>query len=196
MTTLAEYANQHFPSHRAYDGAGFIELAPYTAVAHVVGRSSGAAVEQGVRNVAEGRRLSTEVVSLVLEPSPRVDREGIVDLSRHRLLLESLASGIVVGLIMSAVLAIALEGALASWILGAFLGVLAAIVVSTVRGGARYGGERAWEQPNAPDRSIVIVAAPLASEDDATDIARVMSSYATDDVRIVDESGAWHSPGT
>ncbi len=201
MATLADYAHHHFPEHPTHSADGSSELHGRTAVAHVIGRDRASALEAGLRrHLASAGADEVAVVELVIEPTePTVvntggeDTEGIVDLPHRRVLSAAIVGALSLGLGVG-ILAWLIHSATAGLILGAFAATLGGVVGASVFGGARYGGERAWEQPHAPDQQIVLVAASFPDEHGATDAARLMANYSPQAVRILDEHGAWHSP--
>lgn len=196
MTTLSDYANQHFPAHLT-EGAADVALTSHTAVAHVVGRETGARMEA----LLVDRLPPGQVAAVTIERNdPTVvnrggeDQGGIVDLPYRRIAIVSIV-GAAVGGGAVGVLVGAVAGSLAvGLVIGAFCAVIGAVVGGMLAGGGRHAGERAWEQPHAPDRTIVVVAALLDTEADATAMARLMEELRPEEVRIVNTDGAWHSP--
>ena len=63
-------------------------------------------------------------------------------------------------------------------------------------GGDRHAGDRAWSQPQAPGRNIVVVAAFADTESDATQVARLMEAMRPYEIRVVNSRGDWHTPNT
>ena len=74
--------------------------------------------------------------------------------------------------------------------------MLGAVIAAMLSGMGRYAGDRAWEQPHAPDRTIVVLAAMFDDEHQANVAAAGVEVFQPDDVRIVAADGAWHSPVT
>ncbi|MGD9997392.1 MAG: hypothetical protein AB7L17_13680 [Ilumatobacteraceae bacterium] len=199
MTTLLEYATTHFPNHVTDDAGGDKPLADHTAVAHVVGSATGIALAERVQ-----RELPTaEVAAVMVRPNePTVlpqggeDPEGMVDLPYRRVAASTIVGGVVVGVIVGVVVGLITESFLAGLIGAGFGAALGGIISAIAGGGARLAGERGWEQPHAPDRTVAVVAAFVQSEDEAMHAARVMDELGPFEVRIVAADGAWHSPNT
>lgn len=199
MTTLLEYATSHFPHHATDSSGGDHPLTEHTAVAHVIGRDAGLDLARRIKTSLP----SAEVGAVLVEPTePTVvpeggeDPEGMVDLPHRRLASAGLAGAVVVGLAIGIVTGLATDEAWVGVIVGAFAAIIGAVIATMASGGGRYAGERAWEQPHAPDRTIAVVAAFVDTEDDALGVARVMEAAQPFEVRIVNADGAWHSPNT
>ncbi len=199
MTTLIDYARTHFPNHATDSSAGDLTLTAHTAVAHVVGSAnSNELIERTRRAFPE-----IEVGAVLLRPTePTVspdggeDPQGVIDLPHRRVAtagaVGAVAAGGAVGVIVGLVTASVVIGLIA----GVFAAILGGTVAAIAGGGARYAGERAWEQPHAPDRTVAVVAAFTTREQQAIEVARVMEAQDPYEVRIVAEDGAWHSPNT
>ena len=61
-------------------------------------------------------------------------------------------------------------------------------------GGARFAGEKAWDQQNVPDEEIQVVAVFAASEAEALEACKALTAAGATTVRIVNDHGAWHLP--
>lgn len=205
MTTLLDYARQHFPRHdtESPDGTespeGAVPLSSHTVVAHVVGSRRARLVEEALARSA-GDRTVARVVVHPTEPTllstGGEDRDGIVDLPYRRFFGGAVGGG-AIGLV-----ALGLVGLLVTdtwWgavILAGFGAVLGAVIAAMLSGMGRHAGERAWEQPHAPDRTIVVVAAMLDDDHQANVAAAAVEVFQPEDVRIVSADGAWRSPVT
>jgi hypothetical protein len=199
MTTLLEYATTHFPNHVTEDDGGDKPLTDHTAVAHVVGLANGKQLVQRVQQALP----SAEVAAVMVRPTePSVvpqggeDKEGAVDLPYRRVATSSIVGGAAVGVVVGVVVGLITGSFLAGLIGAGFGAVLGGMIAAIAGGGARLAGERGWEQPHAPDRTVAVVAAFAASEDEAMQAARVMDELGPYEVRIVAADGAWHSPNT
>lgn len=199
MTTLTEYTISHFPNHVTDQTRGDMTLTSHTVVAHVVGLNDGIDLAKRVRAVLPG----TDVGSVMVRPTdPTVantggeDPEGVVDLPKRRVISAGIIGGLVIGAAVGVIVGLVSDSLSTGVITGVFAAILGAVVAAMVGGGGRYGGDRAWEQPQAPDRTITVVAAFTRSEDEALDAARVMEQLDPFEVRIVSADGAWRSPNT
>jgi|GEM_PF-3297390 len=200
MATLQDYARQHFPEHHLGGDGVDVPLRPHTAVAHVIGSTRTQEVERQVRTTYPGDgQVATVLVrpeNQTLTPTSNEDKEGIVDLPRKRLAASSLVAAAVVGLAVGLGLGFATDNVFIGVICGVFAALLAGWAGFLLGGGGRYAGERAWEQPTDRDRSIGLVAILLDDEHQANQAATLLSTLDPQDVRVVNERGAWHSPNT
>jgi hypothetical protein len=199
MTTLTEYTISHFPNHVTDQTRGDMTLTSHTVVAHVVGRRDGIELARQVRAVMPG----TDIGSVLVRPTePSVantggeDPEGVVDLPRRRVASAGIAGAVVIGALVGVVVGLVSGSFWIGLITGGFAAVLGGVVSAIAGGGARYAGDRAWEQPQAPDRTITVVAAFTTNEEEALGAARVMEMLDPFEVRIVSTDGAWRSPNT
>lgn len=199
MTTLTEYTTSHFPNHVTEQTRGDMTLTSHTVVAHVVGLNDGLAIAQRVHEVLPEVHLGSV---MVFPTQPTVantggeDPEGVVDLPRRRVITSGVVGGLVIGGVAGIVVGFVSGSVATGVIIGLFAAALGAVAAAMVGGGGRYGGDRAWEQPQAPDRTITVVAAFTVTERDALEAARVMETLDPFEVRIVSVDGAWHSPAT
>jgi hypothetical protein len=199
MTTLLEYATTHFPNHVTEHTGDDRALTDHTAVAHVVGSANGIELARLVQ-----RELpQAEVAAVMVRPTdPSVvpegneDREGVVDLPHRRVAASGVIGAVVAGVAIGVVTGIVADSFWVGLIVGVFAAILGGAVSAIAGGGARYGGDRAWEQPHVPDRTVAVVAAFATTESDAIAAARVMDQLDPYEVRIVASNGAWHSPNT
>lgn len=207
MTTLTEYAHQHFPQHPTTSDQGNVTLAGHTAVAHVIGRQRGGLLELELQRLIDDGTIETgpgrpdRVMSLVIEPTePTVapeggeDPEGIFDLPHRRVAAGAAFAAIAIGAAIGVVGGLIIGSVPAGIILGSFAAILGGVIGAMSAGGGRYAGNRAWQQEHAPDRAVVIVAVLLDDEESANRVAAVMSGHEPEDVRILNADGAWHSP--
>ena len=83
-------------------------------------------------------------------------------------------------------------------ILSAVAGFLIGSVVGAAIGGlARFGGERAWQDPSSSMQDAVggVLAVHANDEARARTITRKVSSCSgATDIRVLDEEGFWHTP--
>lgn len=199
MTTLTDYARQHFPEHDTESPDGTVSLSSHATVAHVVGSRRARLVEQALRRTTRDAR----VARVVIRPTrPTIvgtggeDGQGIVDLPYRRTAAGAAGGAIAGGAVLGVVGGIVAGSWAVAIVLGAFGLVLGGVVGAMLAGGGRHAGDRAWEQPHAPDRTIVLVAAMFDDEHTANVAAAAVSVFQPEDVRIVDRKGAWHSPNT
>ncbi len=112
MTTLLEYAQQHFPEHEVECPDGAVPLNDITVVAHVVGRTRAASLVEGLRKALHAgiAREEPRIKTVIVEPtSPTMvnsggeDPEGVVDLPVRRLAVGALIGGVILGSIVGVV---------------------------------------------------------------------------------------------
>jgi hypothetical protein len=199
MTTLAEYATAHFPNHITEASDIDLALTDHTAVAHVVGSANGMELVRRVRQALP----QADVAAVMVRPTePTVvadgaeDPEGVVDLPYRRIAASGVVGALVAGVAIGAAVGITSQSAVAGVIVGMFAAILGAVVAAMASGCGRFGGNRAWEQPHVPDRTVAVVAAFATSEQDALAATRVMDQLDPYEVRIVTADGAWHTPDT
>ena len=199
MTTLLEYATTHFPNHVTEQTDGDKVLTDHTAVAHVVGSANGIELVRRVQSAlpqADVAAVMVRPTDQSVVPDGEEDREGVVDLPFRRIAVSGLVGAVVAGAAIGVVVGITADSFVVGLIVGVFAAILGGAVAAIAGGGARYGGDRAWEQPHAPDRTVAVVAAFADTESDAIAAARVMDQLDPYEVRIVAANGAWHSPNT
>lgn len=213
MKSVIEYARAEYPEHeirvwspggRASSGlaeglaSDDLVLQDHTVVAQVIGSE---ATRDLARQMYDAGWSST--VALLVTPSEPavltsepVDRDGVTDLPKRRPAAAA-AVGAVIGAAMGAVAAGIWSGhVLAAVIAGCFGAIMGAWVGAMFGGLGRHAGERAWRQPNAPGRTMGLVATRTDDEAEATRAAHVMEEAAPHDVRIVSAGGSWHLPLT
>ena len=147
--------------------------------------------------------VDTSVATAYVEPTGQSvvptggeDREAVVDLPRKRIATSAAAAAVGAGLVLGLIVGFVSGNALIGIILGVFAAALGAIVGGVLGGGGRYGGERAWKDPNAPDETIGLIAALCADEAAATHAAAQLESLGIDNVRVLGDDGGWHLPNT
>jgi hypothetical protein len=190
MTTLIEYARTHFPNHLTDSSPTDLTLTDHTTVAHVVGLAN--SEELVARTQAAFSDLRVGSVRLrptdpTVAPEGGEDPEGVVDLPHRRVAAAAVVGAIATGGAIGGIVGFATERLAVGLIVGVFAAILGGIVAAVAGGGARYGGERAWEQPHG---------AFTTTEEEAVAVARVMETLDPYEVRIVSADGAWHSPNT
>ncbi|HEY4330988.1 MAG TPA: hypothetical protein VGM78_00395 [Ilumatobacteraceae bacterium] len=196
MSTLQDYAELIFPNH-AVDVDVVHQMTSHTAVAEVFAAHDAVALERSVREAMPGIDLAKARVSPsepTIMPTSNEDRGGSIDVPRKRLAV-SAAAGVVVGILIGVAAGTALSLG-AAVIVGVFAAIIGGLVASIAGGGARFAGERGWEQPNRPAEPIYLVAAFADDEEHATQAAEAMERTGVTEVRIVNEDGAWHNPLT
>jgi hypothetical protein len=199
MTTLLEYATSHFPNHVTDQAGADKPLTDHTAVAHVVGSANGMELARRVQQALP----QAEVSAVMVRPTDQTvvadgneDPEGVVDLPHRRIAASGIVGGVIAGVAIGVIVGLVVDSLATGLIVGVFAAILAGAVSAIAGGGARYGGDRAWEQPHAPDQTVAVVAAFATTEQDAIEAARVMDELDPYEVRIVASDGAWHSPNT
>jgi hypothetical protein len=199
MTTLLEYATTHFPNHVTDQDGGDKALTDHTAVAHVVGSANGIELARRVQLAIPNADVGAVMVrptEPTIVPHAAEDGQGVVDLPRRRVATAALVGALALGAALGIILGLVTRSTIIGVIVGLFAAMIGAVIAAMAAGGGRYAGERAWEQPQVPDRTMAVVAAFTATEHDAIAAARVMDQFDPDEVRIVAADGAWHSPNT
>lgn len=203
MTTLTDYAATHFPNHVTEqtdaDMTLDMTLTDHTAVAHVVGSASGMELARRVKQAVPNANVAAVMVRPTepsVVPAGGEDSEGVVDLPYRRIAAAGSIGAIAFGAGIGVVVGLVANSAVIGVILGAFAAILGGVIAAMVGGGGRYAGQRAWEQPHAPDRTVAVVAAFTGTEREAVAAARVMDEMDPYEVRIVAADGAWHTPNT
>lgn len=174
-------------------------LSEHTVIAHVVGEDDGVQMLHQMLAAHEPQRpvaLMVRPAEASIVPADPEDSEGIVDLPNKRIGASSLLGGVGVGLAATVLIAV-VNGSLAvALIAGTFAAILGGVIFGMLGGGGRHAGERAWSQPQAPGRNIVVVAAFADTESDATRVARLMEAMQPYEIRVVNSHGEWHTPNT
>jgi hypothetical protein len=75
-----------------------------------------------------------------------------------------------------------------------FAGILGGIIGAISFGGARFAGEKAWDQQNVPGEPIQVAAVFSSTEPQALEACKTLSAAGATTVRIVSDTGAWHLP--
>ena len=197
MTTLTEYATNHFPHHVTEQTGGDMTLTDHTAVAHVVGSANGAELARRIRQALP----DADVAAVLVRPTdPSVvpdggeDPQGVVDLPYRRVAAAAVVGAVIVGTVAGVLVGLIASSVATGLIVGVFAAILGGVIAAMTGGGGRFAGEHAWAQPHAPDRTVAVVAAFTTTERDAVAAARIMDEMDPYEVRIVSSNGAWHSP--
>jgi hypothetical protein len=201
MTSLQEYVASQFPNHDidVWDAASSpdLELSDHTVVSQVIGTRDGLDLLNVFRRRAPNARVAALAVrpsSATVVPTNGEDRDGVVDLPFRRVATSVVVSAIVVGVVLAGIMLMTNESAATAAIVGGF-GVMIGAAVGAIIGGSRMAGQRANFQPQAPGRTITVVAAFLEDDASASSLAQSVGPVADYEVRIVDHSGGWRSPG-
>ena len=152
----------------------------------------------------EAPEEDVELVAIVPpEPDPAVGRgepvtsESPSGVSSRRVVSWGVALGIV-GAVVGFFVGLALDEGAIVGILSAGAGFLIGSVVGAAVGGlARFGGERAWQEPSSSLQDAVggVLAVHANDEARARTITRKVSSCSgATDIRVLDEDGYWHTP--
>ncbi len=201
MTTLQEYVASQFPNHDIdlWDAASSpdLELSDHTVVSQVVGTRDGLDLLNVFRRRAPNARVAALAVrptSGTVVPSEQEDRNGVVDLPFRRVATSVLVGAVALGVLLTIVMLITHESVPTVAIVGGF-GAAVGAAVGAIIGGSRLASQRANFQPQAQGRTITVVAAFLDDDASASSLAQSVGPVADYDVRIVDHSGGWRSPG-
>lgn len=197
MVTLKSYAEMTFPNHavRVDNDAPFYE---HTTVGQMTSDEQLKTFRLTLVDSLPGSQVSIATVEATtpsIVPAGGEDRQGVADLPKRRIFATAILAGGLAGVIGGIIIGAFINLA-SGIILGCFVAVVVGIVSGIAGGGARFAGERAWEQANKPAEDIYLIAAYARDEREATVAANVMEQAGITDVRIVNENGAWHSPNT
>jgi hypothetical protein len=154
--------------------------------------------------LAEAPEQDVELVAIVPpDPDPAVGHgmsvtsESTAGVSSGRVASWGVATGIV-GAAIGFIVGRGLDEGLIVGILSAGAGFLIGSVVGSAIGGlARFGGERAWQDPSSSMQDVVggVLAVHANDEARARTITRKVSSCSgATDIRVLDEDGYWHTP--
>ena len=201
MTTLRQYVAIQFPNHEIelFDAAGVIdlELSDHTVVSHVVGTRDGLDLLEVFRRKAPHSRVTALEVrparGTVLPTKPE-ETNLVVDLPARRVAVAVLASAAIVGIVLALVMLFTHESVATAAVVGG-LGVAIGMAIGAIVGGSRLANQRANLKPQAPGRTITVVAAFLDDDASASSLAEAVGPLTDYDVRIVDHRGGWRSPG-
>ena len=75
-----------------------------------------------------------------------------------------------------------------------FAAILGGIEGAIIFGGARFAGDKAWDQQNSPTEPIEVAAVFATAEAEALEACKALSAAGATTVRIVNDRGAWHLP--
>jgi hypothetical protein len=196
MKSLQEYAQINYPNHRLTTADGDVELAAYTVVAEVLGSTNVPGVTDELRKAMPDARVAVVRISLT-EPTVVAqggeDPEGVVDLPKRRIAVSAIAAGAVVGLVVGVIVWLT-TSFIQGLITAVFSSAVAAVIGAMLGGGARFAGDRAWAQRNAPDKTVNLVAVLTGEEPEALRAVQAIERRGIYDIRIVGVDGAWRSP--
>jgi len=196
MVTLLDYAARRFPNRSVEVDAMRTKLTRHTAVAHLDDEALARTIATRLRHERPGADVGLAVLRPASSATMRDegDAEGIVDLPVRRPFTIAVVLGIVLGLCAALVAFWQTDSTAAAVVAGALVAVIAGVAGMALGGGARLGGERAWQQQRHADEDIWLVAVYAATEADAADVTQRFEQLGARDVRIVDDEGAWHVP--
>jgi hypothetical protein len=154
--------------------------------------------------LAEAPEKDVELVAIVPpDPDPAVGHgvsvtsESTAGMSSGRVVSWGVAAGLV-GAIIGFIVGRGLDEGAIVGVLSAGAGFLIGSVVGAAIGGlARFGGERAWQEPSSSMQDAVggVLAVHANDEARARTITRKVSSCSgATDIRVLDEDGYWHTP--
>jgi hypothetical protein len=152
----------------------------------------------------EAPEQDVELVAIVApDPDPAVGQgesltsESTAGVSSGRVVSWGVAAGIV-GAVIGFVVGRGLDEGLIVGILSAGAGFLIGSVVGAAIGGlARFGGERAWQEPSSSMQDAVGGVLAVHADDEArarTITRKVSGCSGATDIRVLDEDGFWHTP--
>jgi hypothetical protein len=196
MTSLQEYAQINYANHLVTTPDGDVELSANTVVAEVLGTTDVPGVTREVRKSMPDARVTVVRIS---RTDPTVvarggeDPEGVIDLPKRRIAVSALVAGAAVGLVVGAIVWLA-TSFVPAFITAVFSGAVAAVIGAMLGGGARFAGDRAWAQKNAPDKTVSLIAVLTSEESDALRAVQAIERRGIYDIRIVNGDGAWRSP--
>jgi hypothetical protein len=197
IRTIEDFVQHEYPNHRLQPEGLTHDLAPFTAVGEFTTTRLGATTARQL----SGSFGEDKVAVVIATPPPASvvrtgpeDTDSMADVPKRRPMVGALALGIV-ALVAIAVVTLIIGGHPAVIIVCAvFAAILGGIEGAIIFGGARFAGEKAWDQQNAPEEPIEVAAVLARTEPDALEACKALSTAGATNVRIVNESGAWHLP--
>jgi hypothetical protein len=197
IRTIEEFVRNEYPNHRLDGSGGERALSPFTAVAEFRTSTLRADTMSQLRESYSADRVSVVVAK---PPASSVvrrgdeDTESMSNMPKKRPLVGAIAVGII-ALVVVAVVTLLVGGHPAVIVISAiFAAILGGIEGAIMFGGARFAGDKAWDQQNLPDEEIQIAAVFTASEQDALEASKALTAAGATTVRIVGANGAWHLP--
>jgi hypothetical protein len=196
IRTLEDFVRNEYPNHEL-EASGGRALSPFTAVAEF--RTS--TLQPGTMSQLR-ERFDPERVSVIVAKPPATtvvrrgseDSNSMADVPKRRPLVGAIAVAAVV-LVIAAIVALILDASPAIVVICAiFAAILGAIEGAIIFGGARFAGEKAWDQQNVPDEEIQVAAVYATAEPEALEACKSFAAAGATSVRIVNDHGAWHLP--
>jgi hypothetical protein len=196
IRTLGELLRLEYPNHRL-DGDVDRLLSRFSAVGEFTSTQPPAGSASAVRETfgadAVARVVAIPPGSGVVRTDPE-DTNSVTEVPRRRILVGALAVAIVAFVAVVVITAIVGAHPAVTIVSASFAAVLGAIEGAIIFGGARFAGDRAWDQENLPNHTIVVVAILGASEHDALEGCRALTRLGATKVRVVDDAGRWRLP--
>jgi len=197
IRTIEDYVRNEYPNHELSGSGADRSLASFTAVAEFRTSTLEAGTMSHLRDSFDAERVSVVVASPTASTVIRhgsEDSDSVADLPKKRPLVGAIGLGLLAAAVATVVMII-IGGHPAVIVISAlFAGALGAILGSIIFGGARFAGEKAWDQQNAPGEPIQVAAVFSSNEPEALTACKVLSAAGATTVRIVNDNGAWHLP--
>jgi hypothetical protein len=197
IRTIEEFVRNEYPNHRLEGSGGERQLSPFTAVAEFRTSTLRPETMSQLRDTYDPDRVSVVVAK---PPASSVvrhgneDTESMSNVPKKRPLVGAIGVGIL-ALVVVAIVTLIVGGHPAVIVISAiFAAILGGIEGAIMFGGARFAGEKAWDQQNLPDEEIQIAAVFTGSEHDALEASKALTAAGATTVRIVGANGAWHLP--
>ena len=197
IRTLDDFVSSEYPNHELRGAGGGHALAPFTAVAEFTSTQLAPGTASQLRDTFGDDHVAVVVATppalAVVRAGPE-DTDSMAEVPKRRPLVGAVAVG-VVALVLVAVVTLIVGGHPAVIVISAlFAAVLGAIEGAIIFGGARFAGEKAWDQQNAPQETIEVAAVFASSQHDVLEACKALSTAGATTVRIVNDAGAWHLP--
>ena len=197
IRTLRDFVQSEYPNHDLRGDGDTRPLAAFTAVAEFRTADLAAGTTAHLREQFGAERVAT--VTATPPPTAAVrhgaeDSNSMAEVPKRRPLVGALGVGIVALVVVAAITLIAGGHIGIVVVCALFAAMLGAIEGAIIFGGARFAGEKAWDQQNLPEARIDVAAVFAESEHDAIEACKSFSSSGATSVRVVNESGAWHLP--
>jgi hypothetical protein len=197
IRTIEDFVRNEYPNHELSGSGADRPLSPFTAVAEFRTSTLHSATMSHLRDSFDAERVSFVVAT---PPATSVvrhgkeDTESMADVPKRRPLVGAIGLG-AVALVVVAVVTLIIGAHPAVIVISAlFAGILGGIIGAISFGGARFAGEKAWDQQNVPGEPIQVAAVFSSAEPQALEACKTLSAAGATTVRIVSDTGAWHLP--
>jgi hypothetical protein len=197
IRTIEDFVRNEYPNHELSGSGADRPLSPFTAVAEFRTSTLQSATMSHLRESFDAEHVSVIVAT---PPATSVvrrgkeDTESMADVPKRRPLVGAIGLG-AVALAVVAVVTLIIGAHPAVIVISAlFAGILGGIIGAISFGGARFAGEKAWDQQNVPGEPIQVAAVFSSTEPQALEACKTLSAAGATTVRIVSDTGAWHLP--